>query len=217
MKIESMLLTPNPYSRPGARLQKVNAVTVHYVGNPGTSAINNRNYFENLKDTHKSKASSHYIVGLQGEILQLVPETEWSYCTNKRNGDTISIEACHPDSTGKFSQATYDSFVELCADICKRHGLDPLNGCLIRHYDVTGKLCPKWFVDQPQEWERFKQEVKIKMKNNIKDTKVTIGTTEVPAKLIDNVTYVPLRGIVDAIKEELEVTWDKAKGAGIDF
>lgn len=52
---------------------------------------------------------------------------------------------------------------------------------------------------------------------DIKDTKVTIGTTEVPAKLIDNVTYVPLRGIVDAIKEELEVTWDKAKGAGVDF
>ncbi len=52
---------------------------------------------------------------------------------------------------------------------------------------------------------------------DIKDTKVTVGTTEVPAKLIDGVTYVPLRGIVDAIKTELEVTWDKAAGAGVDF
>ena len=51
----------------------------------------------------------------------------------------------------------------------------------------------------------------------VEDTKVTIGTTKVPAKLIDGVTYVPLRGIVDAIKEELEVTWDKATGAGVDL
>lgn len=216
MKIETMLLTPNPYSRPGTRLQKINAVAVHYVGNSGTSAIANCNYFENLKDTRKTKASSHYIVGLQGEILRLIPETEWSYCTNERNKDTISIETCHPDATGKFNQASYDSLAELCADICRRHGLDPLGGGLIRHYDVTGKICPKWFVDHPDEWERFKKEVKSKMADS-KDITVTVGTTKVPAKLIDGVTYVPLRGIVDAIKEELEVTWDKASGAGVDF
>ncbi len=163
MEIKPMLLTPNPYSRPRTKLQQVNAVAVHYVGNPGTSAINNRNYFENLKDTHKTKASSHYIVGLQGEILQLIPETEWSYCTNERNRDTISIETCHPDFTGKFNQVTYNSLVELCADICKRHGLDPINSGLIRHYDVTGKVCPKWFVDYPGEWEKFKKEVRKSM------------------------------------------------------
>lgn len=60
---------------------------------------------------------------------------------------------------------------------------------------------------------RVKEEIEL----DIKDTKVTVGATEVPAKLIDGVTYVPLRGIVDAIKAELEVTWDKAKGAGVNF
>ena len=29
----------------------------------------------------------------------------------------------------------------------------------IRHYDVTGKTCPKWFVDNPEEWEKFKKEL----------------------------------------------------------
>lgn len=47
----------------------------------------------------------------------------------------------------------------LCADICKRWGLDPQSGGLIRHYDVTGKICPKWFVDYPEDWEQFKADV----------------------------------------------------------
>ena len=60
---------------------------------------------------------------------------------------------------------------------------------------------------------QWKEEAELE----IKDTKVTIGETEVPAKQIDNVTYVPLRDFVDAIKKELDVTWDKTKGAGVDF
>jgi hypothetical protein len=68
-------------------------------------------------------------------------------------------------------------------------------------------------VDPEPYLVRVKEEIKL----DIKDTKVTVGTTEVSGKLIDGVTYVPLRGIVDAIKTELEVTWDKAKGAGVNF
>ena len=29
----------------------------------------------------------------------------------------------------------------------------------IRHYDVSRKCCPKWFVDNPKEWEKFKKEL----------------------------------------------------------
>ncbi|MGL5434784.1 MAG: hypothetical protein ACRDBO_05195 [Lachnospiraceae bacterium] len=36
-------------------------------------------------------------------------------------------------------------------------------GGLIRHYDVTGKCCPKWLVDSPTSWEQFKQDVSAKM------------------------------------------------------
>jgi len=50
---------------------------------------------------------------------------------------------------------------------------------------------------------------------DIKETVVTIGSTVVKAKLIDGVTYTPLRETIEAIKSELDVTWDKAKGAGI--
>ena len=50
---------------------------------------------------------------------------------------------------------------------------------------------------------------------DIKETVVTIGSTVVKAKLIDGVTYAPLREFVDVLKKELEVTWDNIKGAGV--
>lgn len=62
------LLTPNEFSRPQLALEKVNAIVVHYTANPGTTAAQNRSYFEGLKDTGLTHASSHFIIGLDGEI-----------------------------------------------------------------------------------------------------------------------------------------------------
>ncbi len=163
MNISKQFLTISNYNRPGTRRERTIAVACHYIGNPGTGAQANRNYFENLRITHTTKASCHYIIGPNGEIIQLIPEEEISWCTNQANSYTISIEACHPDATGKFTDATYQSYVALAADICKRWGLDPQAGGLIRHYDVTGKVCPKWWVDHPDAWEQFKADVAVAM------------------------------------------------------
>lgn len=163
MNIDKQYLTVSNYNRPGTKRGRTTAVACHYIGNPGTSAQANRNYFEGLSNTHTNKASAHYIIGLQGEIIQMIPEGEVSWCTNSANAYTISIEACHPDASGKFTAATYAAYVALCADICKRWGLEPLNGGLIRHYDVTRKICPKWFVEHPDAWEQFKRDVAASM------------------------------------------------------
>ena len=80
----------------------------------------NRDYFEGLKDAHTTKASSHFIVGLDGEVVQCIPTTEIAYASNNRNADTISIECCHPDDTGAFNTATYQSMVQLTAWLCNR-------------------------------------------------------------------------------------------------
>ena len=157
MIITEMLLTPSPYNRQQAKIN-VSKIAVHYVGNPGSSALANRNYFESLSKSKATKASSHYIIGLEGEIIRCIPENEQSICTNSANPYSISIECCHLDSTGKFREATYNALVELCADICRRYKLNPLTG-IIRHFDVTGKICPKWFVNNPKEWEIFKGKV----------------------------------------------------------
>lgn len=146
-------LDKNPYSRSGIALKKVKGVVIHYVENPGSTAKENRDYFNNLQDTHLTKASSHYIVGLDGEIIQCIPQNEISYASNNRNKDTISIECCHPKKNGKFNEKTYDSVVRLTAWICKTYGLSSQN--VIRHYDVTGKMCPKYYVKHEQAWKDF--------------------------------------------------------------
>ena len=70
----------------------------------------------------------------------------------------VSIECCHPDETGKFTKETYQSMVQLTAWLCKKYNLN--EDQVIRHYDVTGKICPKYFVDHPEEWETFHKDVK---------------------------------------------------------
>lgn len=142
MVITEKFLTPNKYSRPGFKLEKVTKIAVHYVGNPGSSAIANRNYFENQKNGG-TYVSAHFVIGLEGEIIQCIPLDEWSYCTNQANGYSISIECCHPDSTGKFNAKTEASLAELCAYLLKKFGLSSED--IIRHYDVTGKQCPLYW------------------------------------------------------------------------
>ena len=161
-----MLLTPNKYSRPQIKLNRVAKIAVHYVGNPKSSAKNNRDYFENLKNTRERYVSAHFIIGLEGEIIQCIPLDEWSYCTNQANGYSISIECCHPDSTGKFNSMTEDSLTELCAYLCRKFGLTADD--IIRHYDVTGKRCPLWYVDHPEDFAAFRKRVEALISGDAK-------------------------------------------------
>ena len=104
--ITEMYLTPNDYSRPEEPIKKVKGIVIHYTANPGTSAEANRNYFENLKSQTRISASSHFVIGLDGEIVQCIPLDEMSFASNDRNVDTISIECCHPDASGEFNKKT---------------------------------------------------------------------------------------------------------------
>ena len=151
------LLDVNEYSRPGIPLKKIKGIVVHYTANPGSTAEENRNYFEGLKDSHETKVSSHFVIGIEGEIVQCIPSSEIAYASNSRNDDTLSIECCHKDETGEFTQATYDSLVKLVGWLCYRFELKSSD--VIRHYDVTEKICPKYFVDHPDAWEQFKKDV----------------------------------------------------------
>jgi len=152
-------LPKNRYSRSGSTLRNIKGVVIHYVGNPGTSAQANRNYFASLAlGRNKTYASSHFIVGLEGEVVQCIPLTEIAYASNDRNGDTVAVEVCHNDETGIFSPVTYARTVELTAWLCRQFALDPAED-VIRHYDVTGKRCPLYYVEQPQAWDAFRADV----------------------------------------------------------
>ena len=157
-EMEVELLTENPYSRPGTQTEKIKNIVIHYTANPGTSAMQNRNYFEGLKDSKKTRASSHFIVGLEGEIVQCVPTWEVAYASNNRNNDTVSIETCHKKSDGSYTKETYESMVDLTAWLCEKFQLTEED--VIRHYDITGKNCPKYFVENENAWLEFKTDVK---------------------------------------------------------
>lgn len=165
--IQTKLLKPNEFSRPQTKLKKVRGVVVHYTANPGTDAIDNRNYFNNLPEINQGKekptyASSHFVIGLTGQIVQCIPLEEIAYASKERNSDTISIECCHPDKTGEFNKATYQALVELVTYLCIRYDLEAED--VIRHYDVTGKLCPLYFVEHEDKWNQFRSEIENQLR-----------------------------------------------------
>jgi N-acetylmuramoyl-L-alanine amidase len=169
------LLTPNPSSRPGLAIRRVDALVLHWVGNPGTSAEANRRYFESLKDG-SARASAHYIIDAK-EIVRCVPEAEVAYHCGQVGGQpyapwaaarwggehpnlyTIGIEHAHPDWVGVWEPKTVAHSRWLCAGLCWQYGLDPLTD-IVRHFDITGKPCPQWFVAVPTELDHFRRSVK---------------------------------------------------------
>ncbi len=153
-------LPKNEYSRPGDKTDDIVGIVVHYVGNPNTSAKANRDYFASLAVSGATSASSNFIIGLDGEIIECVPLGEIAYCSNSRNIDTVSIECCHPDETGEFTPETYASLVKLCRWLTDVYGIKPEG--IIRHYDIKGKLCPLYYVEHEDEWKSFVEEVFVK-------------------------------------------------------
>lgn len=135
--------------RPGTPLEGVNGIVIHYVGNPGTTAAQNHSSFTNLVQTGEAYAPSHFLVGLDGEVLQNVPPNGVVHCPNRRNDDTVSIKCCHLDDSGEFTSVAYESLMRLTRWLTEECGLG--TGQVIRHHDVTGELYPKAFVEYPEE------------------------------------------------------------------
>ena len=157
--VTPMLIPPEGTARDGTPLSDYRGVVIHYVGNPGTSAAGNRNYFA----TEGTEVSAHFVVGLEGEILQCLPLWERSVASNRRNRDTVSIEVCHPDDSGRFTDATYRAVVRLTAWLCGVGDLTEEQ--VIRHYDITGKACPRYYVENEEAWRQFKQDIQEARQN----------------------------------------------------
>jgi len=156
-EFEVHLLPPNPNSRPGEELGQVNNIFVHYTANPGTNAAQNRNYFANLAQTKETSASAHFIIGYEGEIIQCVPLWEIAYAVKGRNYDSVSVECCYLEESGKFTQETHDSLISLTAWLLGTYELD--TDAVMRHYDEGGKNCPKYYVENEAEWRNLVRDI----------------------------------------------------------
>ncbi|MDE7428763.1 MAG: N-acetylmuramoyl-L-alanine amidase, partial [Lachnospiraceae bacterium] len=150
-------LEVNDYSRPGTKVNRIKSIFVHYTANPGTSAQQNRSYFANLAQTKERSASAHFIIGYEGEILQCIPLDEQAYGVKTRNDDSLSIECCYLNENGKFTQETYDTLIHTLAWLIQEYDLSTED--ILRHYDCGGKLCPLYYVEHEDAWEKLLADV----------------------------------------------------------
>ncbi len=138
-------------------------LVVHYTGNKGDTAKNNALYFS--RDV--AKASAHYFVD-ESEIWQSVEENVVAWhcggelqgsgghkfhrlCTNS---NSIGVEICMLDKQGALRQGSMDNALPLLRALMAKYNI-PADR-VIRHYDVTGKLCPQPLVSA-KAWDSFKK------------------------------------------------------------
>lgn len=158
MNITQMPCNPGNYT--AKRSSAIRYLVVHYTGAPGT-ARNNGAYFASRGDIG---ASAHYFVDAQ-DIVQSVPDSgrAWhcgaaSYRHPEcRNDNSIGVELCcytNCDGTWYFAPGTVDNAVQLVRSLMAQYNIDIDH--VVRHYDVTGKICPEPFVRDASAWAEFK-------------------------------------------------------------
>ena len=145
----------------GLRAQKVRYIVVHYTAGNRDTAAGNGTYFAN----NVVAASAHYFVD-EAQVVASVPEqfVAWhcggaAYVHQEcRNSNSIGVEICsEKDANGQyyFTDATVELAQELIRQLMEKYDV-PVER-VIRHYDVTGKICPAPFVGAGLDaWEEFK-------------------------------------------------------------
>ena len=158
MTITQMPCNPGNYT--AKRSSAIRYLVVHYTGAPGT-ARNNGAYFASRGDIG---ASAHYFVDAQ-DIVQSVPDSGRAWHCGAavykhpecRNDNSIGVELCcytNGDGTWYFDPATVENAVQLVRSLMAQYSIDADH--VVRHYDVTGKVCPEPYVRDASAWAEFK-------------------------------------------------------------
>jgi N-acetylmuramoyl-L-alanine amidase len=136
-------------------LTSIKYIVIHYTANDGDTDENNGIYFKN----NDVDSSAHYFVD-DDSITQSVPDNciAW-HCGAKaykhpycRNSNSIGIEICDDLKNGVIypSEKTIANVVELTKILMQKYGIPKAN--VIRHFDVTGKHCPAYWVNN-EKWK----------------------------------------------------------------
>ena len=177
VRMEDRFLTPNQFSRSG-RANKPKAVVLHWTGTAAQDAEGVYTYFNRDIPLLEIYGSAHYVVGLQGNIIHMIPDSEMAYHVGSKvyteyalehlskypNNVTIGIEMCVTDNEGSYTDATLAAAIKLTAYLCKTYYLNPFAGVTTHKYVVGWKSCPKWFCDHPSDFELFRLNVEEKLK-----------------------------------------------------
>ncbi len=151
--------------------QKPEYIVIHYTGDSGATASNEVKFF-NAKNRD---ASADYFIDFDGSIYAYnnSPATQYTWhCGGElesthhpyfqicRNKNSIGVELCTKQVMGAwtFEQKTVDGAVSLVKYLMSEFGIPAEK--VIRHWDVTGKSCPRvsgWgAVGGEAEWQKFK-------------------------------------------------------------
>src|SRR5574344_1117772 len=136
-------------TRPNENIIKVHKIILHQCPLKEKSAIFNRNYINNLQYQDNIFCSYHYIVGLDGEIINIIPEEEIALHTNILEIDnySIGIGICNSDRyENKVSKKEINSLRLLCNYLATKYNLDKKFD-IIHYYDIINKRSPYFFVD----------------------------------------------------------------------
>lgn len=73
------------------------------------------------------------------------------------NLKTCSIECIHPDKSGKFERKTIINLISLVIWLATLFNVPTSR--VLRHYDITGKLCPLYWVLHSEDWCNFRRQI----------------------------------------------------------
>ena len=166
MEIKQMLAHQSNYNK--GRKPSIQFIVVHYTANNGDKAQGNGNYFSQPN----RNASAHYFVD-ENEIIQSVKDSDMAWhCGAKsykhpkcRNDNSIGVEMCSKkDDKGQYyiNEQTQNKAIEVIKMLRKKYNIPIEN--VLRHYDVTGKICPEPFVRNQVQWLDFKKKLSEKKK-----------------------------------------------------
>ena len=205
VKIKTNLAHRSNYG--GKRTAKIEWIVMHYTANDGDSDESNARYFQQPLNP---VASAHYFVD-DDSITRSVPDDYVAYhCgaqTYKhpscRNANSIGVEMCDAKRDGRVmaTDKTIQNAAELVYQLCKQYNI-PYDH-IIRHYDVTGKLCPAYWVkgDGLQKFRRQVEEVG----EVVTDSYMIVDGKKVPVQRIlkGGTNYVKVRDIAKALNLEV--------------
>lgn len=179
---------PKGRIRPGTKMTPT-TITIHSTGNPKSTAKNERGWLTN--PTNDRIASWHICVD-DKEAVEAIPLDEVAYHAGAKagNSSSIGIEICESGDREK----TLANVAQLVARMLHERGwgVDRLR----RHYDWSGKICPRIFYDGGKwtDWKEFVERVRKELESmEIKPTKVIVEGRECEAYIINGKTFVEVR------------------------
>lgn len=169
-------------------LGKIKYIVIHYTANDGDTDESNAKYFKN----NVVKSSAHYFVD-DDSITQSVEDNyvAW-HCGGSRynnykktggakfygkctNTNSLGIEMCDTVKDGKHNVSirTLNNTIDLVKKKMKEYNI-PADR-VIRHFDVSGKICPKYFVEDEKAWKEFKAKLTADVKKTYTGTFPSLG------------------------------------------